>query len=70
MTSRRTIGGTLDRGAMDALYGRDRYRPLDRDAMRAAVIELAARGLTPHDISRALSLSVGAVLDLLSQRSQ
>lgn len=70
MTSRRTIGGVLDRGAMDALYGRDRHRPTDRETMRAAVHELSGRGLTPSDIGQALSLSLGAVLDLLGQRSQ
>ena len=45
----------------------DRAAPLDRDTARVAARELAARGLTPHDISQALSLSIGAVLDLLGE---
>lgn len=58
------IGGTLDYAA---LIGRDRYRPLDRDAARAAAVELRQRGLTVADIASALGISVGAVADLLGQ---
>lgn len=54
---------------MTQALGRDVHRPLDRDAMRVAVYELAARGLTPADISQALSLSIGAVRDLLGERA-
>lgn len=61
------IGGTLDLAALDALTGRDRYRPLDREACRVAVRELASRGLTPRDIAAALRLSEGAVRALLGE---
>jgi DNA-binding NarL/FixJ family response regulator len=63
----RRIGGLLTPDAMSALYGRDRYRPLDRDTMRAAVTELAARGLTARDIAQALSLSELAARELLGE---
>jgi len=59
------IGGTLTLDALAALSGRDRHRPLDRDAMRAAVLELRQRGLLPADIAAALRISEGAVRDLL-----
>ncbi len=42
-----------------------RYRPRDRDSMRAAVVELRQRlALTPRDIA-ALQLSEAAVRELL-----
>lgn len=50
------------------LYGRDRFRPMDRESARAAALELRRRGLTAHDISAALSISLGAVLDLIGER--
>jgi hypothetical protein len=43
----------------------DVHRPHDRETLRAAAIELRARGLTPHDIAVALRLPVGAVRSLL-----
>ena len=61
------IGGALDYAALTG--GRDRHRPLDRAAMRIAVAELAARGLTPRDIAQALSLSEAAVRQLLTEGS-
>lgn len=60
----------LDLEALD-LYaaardlGSTRHRPADRATLRAAAVELRARGLTPRDISAALKLSERAVLDLL-----
>ena len=66
----RRIGGFLTSDSVAALYGRDRYRPLDRETSRAAAIELRQRGLTAHDISQALSLSLGAVLDLLGETAR
>jgi hypothetical protein len=47
---------------------RDRHRPLDRDAMRVAAVELASRGLTPRDVAAALSLTEAAVRQLLGTR--
>lgn len=43
----------------------DEHRPRDQATMRAAALELRARGLTPRDISAALRLSEAAVLALL-----
>ena len=63
------IGGALGLESLAALTGRDQHRPLDRDAMRIAVAELAARGLTPRDIAQALSLSEAAVRQLLTEGS-
>lgn len=68
--TRSSIGGTLTPDALAALYGRDRYKPLDREAARAAAIELRQRGLTAHDISQALSLSLGAVRDLIGETAR
>lgn len=53
----RSLGGQLNLDALATLTGRDRFRPLDRQSMRAAVMELAAHGLKPADIASALSLS-------------
>ncbi len=39
--------------------------PLDRAVLRAAALELRARGLTPRDIAAALRLTDAAVRDLL-----
>lgn len=47
---------------------RDRYRPLDREAVRVAVAELAARGLTALDIADALGLTEATVRQLLGDR--
>ena len=44
---------------------RDAHRPQDRRTLRAAALELRARGLTPIDIAAALRLSERAVRDLL-----
>lgn len=65
--TRSSIGGSLTPDALAMLAGRDRYRPLDRDAMRAAVAELAARGLTARDIAQSLSLSEAAVRQLIGE---
>jgi hypothetical protein len=62
---RRSIGGTLTPGALAALTGQNRYRPYHRDAMRAAAVELARRGLTARDVAAALRLSEAAVQALL-----
>ena len=53
-----TLADALDLGA-------DCHRPAERAVLRAAAVELAARGLTPFDISEALRLSEAAVRDLL-----
>ena len=42
------------------------HHPQDRAVLRAAAFELAARGLTPFDISEALRLSEAAVRALLT----
>ena len=47
-------------------HGATRHRPTDRDTLRAAAVELAARGLTPRDIGIALRLSEAAVQELVS----
>jgi DNA-binding NarL/FixJ family response regulator len=67
--TRSTIGGTLTPDALAALSGRDRFRPLDRETIRAAVSELAARGLKARDIAQSLSLSESSVRQLLEERS-
>lgn len=41
------------------------HRPTDPATIRAAAVELAARGLTPRDIASALRLSEDAVRELL-----
>ncbi len=41
------------------------HRPHDREAMRAAAVELRRRGLTTHDIAQALELTERAVHGLL-----
>jgi hypothetical protein len=58
-----TIGGTID---CVALTGRDRHKPADAATMRAAVRDLAARGLTPRDIAASLGLTEAAVRQLLA----
>jgi len=47
------------------VLGRDAHRPQDQAGMRSAVRELAASGLQPRDIAAALSLTEGAVRQLL-----
>lgn len=51
------------------IYGRraEQHRPVDKDAMRVAVVELRQRGLTAGDISSALRISVEAVHELLRE---
>ena len=44
---------------------RDAHRPADRRTLRAAALELRARGLTPIDIAAALGLTERAIRDLL-----
>jgi DNA-binding NarL/FixJ family response regulator len=51
----------------DAFDRRDQHRPADRQTLRAAAVELRARGLTPADIAAALRISEGAVRDLLGE---
>jgi hypothetical protein len=62
--TRSTIGGTLDYAA---LTGQTRHRPQTRDEMRAAVHELASRGMTDHTIARATGLAVEQVRRLLGE---
>ena len=44
-----------------------REHVLDREAARAAAVELRQRGLLPADIAAALRISEGAVRDLLGE---
>ena len=57
---RHAIGGTLNYAALAVLH-----RPTDESAMARAVRELAARGLTEHDIGQHLGLDPTAVRRLL-----
>jgi hypothetical protein len=66
--TRSSIAGSLTLDALAALTGRDRFRPLDRDAMRAAAVELRTRGLQPRDIAEALDLAEAAVKLLLGEQ--
>lgn len=50
--------------ALDLDLGATRHRPAERAVLRAAAVELAARGLTPRDIATALRLTEAAVRDL------
>lgn len=61
----RRIPGWLDATALEALYGRDQHRPVDRPTLRAAAVELSRRGLTARDVAAALRLSEAAVQALL-----
>lgn len=63
----RSIGGRLDITALAALSGRDQHVPIDRESALRAAQDLARQGLTARDISQALSLSEGAVRDLLGE---
>lgn len=45
----------------------EQHRPHDKDAMRVAAVELAARGLTVQDVAAALRLSEAAVHELLRE---
>jgi len=65
MTSR--IGGTLGLEALAALAGRERNRPQSRDEMRAAVQELASRGMSDHTIASATGLAVEQVRRILGE---
>lgn len=69
--TRSTIGGRLNLAALAALAGADRRprenpRP-DRDTCRVAAVEMRQRGLTVADIAQALSISDGAVRQLLGE---
>jgi DNA-directed RNA polymerase specialized sigma24 family protein len=46
---------------------RDVHRPVDREALRAAAVEMARSGLTARDISQALGLTEAAVRQLLER---
>lgn len=48
--------------------GRDQHRPQTQDEMRAAVCEMAARGMTDHTIAQASGLSVEMVRRMLGER--
>ncbi|HEX4025881.1 MAG TPA: hypothetical protein VHX52_14445 [Steroidobacteraceae bacterium] len=61
----RNIGGVLDLAALDLLSGRTRHRPSDTALLRAAAVELRARGLTPRDIGQSIGLSEDAARLLL-----
>ncbi|HUN27397.1 MAG TPA: helix-turn-helix domain-containing protein [Steroidobacteraceae bacterium] len=60
----RTVGGRLDMRALGLLAGAE-HRPRDRETLRAAAVELRARGLTARDIGEALGLSERAVRVLM-----
>jgi hypothetical protein len=60
---RRSIGGVLDYAALARLN-----RPRDNDAMRAAVHELASRGLGDYEIARACELAVEQVRRILAEQ--
>jgi hypothetical protein len=61
------IGGTLTLDALAALSGRDRHRPHDPAALRAAAAEMARSGLTARDIAGCLGLTEYAVTQLLGE---
>lgn len=65
MTSR--IGGPLDLEAMAALAGRELHRPRSREEFRAAVQELASRGMSDHTIASATGLAVEQVRRILGE---
>ena len=52
---------------VSSAFDRDLPQSLDRDAARAAAVELRQRGLTVADIANALRISIGAVRDLLGE---
>jgi hypothetical protein len=54
--TRRAIGGPLGIRDLALLH-----RPLDREEMRAAVVELRSRGMTDYAIAAATGLSVEMV---------
>ncbi len=55
------IGGKLDTRALAMLH-----RPQDRESLRREAEKLRRRGLTIHDISRALGIAPAVVRDLLA----
>ena len=57
---------TLVAGALDG-RDRDRHRPADSQTLRVAALELRQRGLTERDIAASLSLTEGAVRQLLER---
>ena len=65
MTARNRAAAALDLDAVALDLGSTRHRPADRAVLRAAAVELQARGLTPRDIAAALRLTDAAVRDLL-----
>lgn len=52
---------------VEPALGRDQHRPSDRSTLRAAALELRARGLTAQDIAQALRLSEAAIQALLAE---
>lgn len=70
MTSRYTTGWGLDSDAVDALSGRERHKPGDTDAIRAAAREMAHSGLTARDIAASFGLTEAAIRQLLSENTK
>ncbi|MDA8348498.1 MAG: hypothetical protein M0038_06810 [Pseudomonadota bacterium] len=58
-----STAAAIDLEALD--LGSTRHRPADRATLRAAAVELQARGLTSRDIAAALRLTDAAARDLL-----
>jgi hypothetical protein len=59
----------LAESALDYRKRADLHRPTDGDAFWEAICQLAMTGLTPRDISAALGIGVGAVLQALSSNA-
>jgi hypothetical protein len=65
---KRTIPGRLTLAALALLVGSTGREYRDRNALRAAAVELRARGLTARDIGQALGLAEQAVRQLLERQ--
>lgn len=63
--NRSSVAGTLGMQELAQLH-----RPCDRDAMRAACLELAARGMSDHTIAAATGMAVEQVRRLIGERHQ
>lgn len=63
----RALGGALDWAALYGSSGRERHRPRSREELRAAVHELAQRGMGVDTIARATQLSVEQVRRMLRE---
>ncbi|HJS89379.1 MAG TPA: hypothetical protein VJ738_05375 [Steroidobacteraceae bacterium] len=64
---RRVFADRQRQAYREALAGRDRQSPPDRDAARVAARELRANGLTVADVASAIGISEGAVAELLGE---